>query len=341
MLNFINRNKYKIFMVVFLFVLLLTLTGCRTNSEVWYNKPYLDGWKGYGSEFSFQKFKNGQYVFDFWQALWGWPISLLSWPIAWLCSTIGKGLGDSFFFGILFTTLIVRTLAWPIYSKQNSMSLKTTLMQPEINKLQAKYANRKDPQSQQQMQMEMMKIYKKHGVSPLGCLLPMFIQFPLFISMYEVVKRLNCDQIVNINGVEIVQKGAFALSNTKVFGFFELNTSFFDASAGIWDKVFAAVLAAAYAAITLFSQHLAQKKPSYMKDYQKNRPMTQQQEQQQKQMKMMNYMMVIMFVFMALSSTSLALYWFIGGAYQIFQSFVGRKLNERKYKKTQQKGQVI
>ena len=341
MLNFINRNKYKIFMVVFLFVLLLTLTGCRTNSEVWYNKPYLDGWKGYGSEFSFQKFKNGQYVFDFWQALWGWPISLLSWPIAWLCSTIGKGLGDSFFLAIIFTTLIVRTLAWPIYSKQNSMTLKTTLMQPEMNKLQQKYANRKDPQSQQQMQMEMMKIYKKHGVSPLGCLLPMFIQFPLFISMYEVVKRLNCDQIVNINGVEVVQKGAFALSNTKVFGVFELNTSFFDASAGIWDKVFAAVLAAAYAAITLFSQHLAQKKPSYMKDYQKNRPMTQQQEQQQKQMKMMNYMMVIMFVFMALSSTSLALYWFIGGAYQIFQSFVGRKLNERKYKKTQQKGQVI
>ena len=41
----------------------------------------------------------------------------------------GKGLGNSFFFGILFTTLIVRTLAWPIYSKQNSMSLKTTLMQ--------------------------------------------------------------------------------------------------------------------------------------------------------------------------------------------------------------------
>ena len=340
MINFISKNKYKIFIVVFLLVLLLTLTGCRTNSEIWYTKPYLDGWKGYGTEWSFQKFKNGEYVFDFWQALWGWPVSLLSWPIAWLCSTIGKGLGDSFFWGILFTTLIVRTLAWPIYSKQNSMSLKTTLMQPEINRLQAKYANRKDPQSQQQMQMEMMKIYKKHGVSPMGCLLPMFIQFPIFIAMYEVVKRLNCDQIINVNGVEVVQKGAFALSNTKVFNFFELNTSFFDASS-VWDKVFAAGIAIIYAAVTLLSQHLAQKKPAYMKEYQKNRPMTQQQEQQQKQMKMMNYIMVIMFVFMALSSTSLALYWLIGGVYQIFQSFIGRKLNERKYIKSQQKGQII
>ena len=252
----------------------------------------------------------------------------------------GKGLGNSFFFGILFTTLIVRTLAWPIYSKQNSMSLKTTLMQPEMNKLQQKYANRKDPQSQQQMQMEMMKLYKKYGVNPLGCLVPMFIQFPIFISMYEVVKRLNCNQIINVNGVEIVQKGAFALSNTKVFNFFELNTSFFQAER-VWDKVFALTIALIYAAITLLSQHLAQKKPSYMKDYQKKQPATQQQEQQQKQMKMMNYMMVFMFVFMALSSTSLALYWLIGGVYQIFQSFVGRKLNERKYLKTQQKGQVF
>ena len=60
MLNFINRNKYKIFTVVFLFVLLLTLSGCRTNSEVWYTKPYLNGWEGYKAEWSFEKFKNGE-----------------------------------------------------------------------------------------------------------------------------------------------------------------------------------------------------------------------------------------------------------------------------------------
>ena len=54
MLNFINRNKYKIFTVVFLFVLLLTLSGCRTNSEVWYTKPYLDGWKLHSAPYPFQ-----------------------------------------------------------------------------------------------------------------------------------------------------------------------------------------------------------------------------------------------------------------------------------------------
>lgn len=331
MIQFINKNKNKLIMIVFLVVLLFGLTGCRVNSQEWYDKTYLPGWPGYGKEFVFG---------NFWEGMWGWPVSVLSWPIAFICSTIGKALGNSFFWGILFTTLIVRTLAWPIYSRQNSMSLKMTLMQPEMNRIQRKYGNRKDPQSQQQMQMEMMKLYKKYKMNPLGCLVPMFIQFPIFMAMYEVVNRINATSTVTVNGVEIVQYGVFALENTKVFGFFELNTGFFEASAQIQDKIFAAVLAAGFAALNLLSQKLASKKPSYMKDYASNRVQTQQQEQQ-KQMKMMNYIMTAMFVFMALQSTSLALYWVIGAIYQLFQSYIGRKINERNYKKAQEKSTVI
>ncbi|MDE6047177.1 MAG: YidC/Oxa1 family membrane protein insertase, partial [Anaeroplasmataceae bacterium] len=294
------------------------------------NRPYVDNWAGYSQDFRFD---------SSWEAMWGWPVSILSWPIAWICSHIGKGLGNSFFWGILFTTLIVRTLAWPIYSKQNSMSLKMTLMQPEMNRIQRKYGNRKDPQSQQQMQMEMMKLYKKYKMNPLGCILPMFIQFPIFMAMYEVVRRINATSTVNVNGVDVVQYGTFALQNTKLFNFFELNTSFFDATA-IQDKIFAVVIAVAFGALTVLSQKLAQRKPKYLKDY-KNQRSNSQQDQQQKQMKMMSYVMTIMFVFMSLSSTSLALYWLIGAIYQLFQSFVGRKLNEINYYKSQKKSTVI
>ena len=61
----------------------------------------------------------------------------------------------------------------------------------------------------------------------------------------------------------------------------ELNTGFFEASAQIHDKIFALVIALGFGALNLLSQKLAQKKPSYMKDYQKNRPLTAEQEQQQ------------------------------------------------------------
>ena len=50
---------------------------------------------------------------------------------------------------------------------------------------------------------------------------------------------------------------------------------------------------------------------------------------------------LLIFVFMSLSSTSLALYWLIGAIYQIFQSFIGRKLNEINYFKAQKKSTVI
>lgn len=331
MINFIRRNKYKFILVAFLGLLLVTLTGCRTNTATWQARPYVDDWAGYSQEFHFE---------NFWEGLWGWPISILSWPIAWVCSHIGKGLGNSFFWGILFTTLIVRTLAWPIYSKQNSMSLKMSLMQPEMARIQRKYGNRKDPQSQQQMQMEMMKLYKKYKINPLGCVGTMFLQFPIFMAMYEVVRRINATSVINVNGVDVVQYGTFALKNTKVFGYFELNTSFFEAGL-IRDKIFAVVLALAFAGMTLLSQKLAQKKPKYVKDYNRNKPASAQQEQQQKQMKMMNIIMTIMFVFMSLSSTSLALYWLIGSIYQLFQSFIGRKINEINYNKAQNKSTVI
>ena len=188
--------------------------------------------------------------------------------------------------------------------------------------------------------MEMMKLYKKYKVNPLGCIGPMLIQFPIFMSMYEVVKRINATTTVNINGVDVVQYGSFALQNTKIFNFFELNTSFFEATA-IQDKIFAVVLAVAFGALTILSQKLAQRKPKYLKQHNSNKPANSQQEQQQKQMKMMNMIMTIMFVFMSLSSTSLALYWLIGAIYQLFQSFVGRKLNEMNYNKAQKKSTVI
>lgn len=337
MIQFLKRNKYKFIMLAFLCVLLLGLSGCRTNNANWTNRPYVDGWGGYGQEFRFS---------NFWEGMWGWPVSILSWPIAWICSQIGKGLGNSFFWGIFFTTLIVRTIAWPIYSKQNSMSLKMSLMQPEMNRIQRKYGNRKDPQSQQQMQREMMKLYKKYKVNPIGCIVPMFIQFPIFMAMYEVVRRINSTSITIVNGIAVEQYGTFALQNTKLFNYFELNsallaTSGVPSASTVHDKIFAVVIALAFGALTILSQKLSQKKPKYLKDYQKNSPKSAQAEQQQKQMKMMSYVMTIMFVFMALSSTSLALYWLIGAIYQIFQSYIGRKMNERKYEKAQKKSTVI
>lgn len=338
MTNFFYRNRHKLILVVFLAFLLVTLTSCRTGQNTWYNKPYTTyGQEWYDLTHTWNS-KNQQMEFDFWSMLWGWPINLISYPIAWICSGIGKALGNSFFWGIFFTTIIVRTLAWPIYSKQNGMSLKMQLMQPEMQRIQKKYGARKDPQSQQAMQMEMMKLYKKYKVSPLGCFGSMFLQFPIFMSMYEVVQRVNATTTTIVDGaVNVTVAGKFALANTKVFGFFEMNTSFFNATE-VKDKIFAVVIALLFGGLQVLQQKLSSRPPKYQKQHPNAK--NSQQEQQQKQMKTMMLVMNIMFVFMCLNSTSLAIYWLIGAVYQIFQSQVGRKINEIQYYKMKNKNNM-
>ena len=205
-------------------------------------------------------------------------------------------------------------------------------------RIQRKYGARKDPQAQQAMQMEMMKIYKKYKVSPLGCVGTMFLQFPIFMSMYEVVQRVNATTTTVVDGaVTATYAGRFALTNTKLFNYFEINTSFFSATA-LHDKIFAAVIAIAFGALQILQQKLSSRPPKYQKQHPNAK--NKQQDQQQKQMKWMMIIMNVMFVFMSLSSTSLALYWLIGAVYQIFQSQVGRKINEIQYKKMKEKNNL-
>ncbi len=313
---FLQKNIYKILAVLVIGVFLVSLTSCRTNSNYWYTNVYTT----WANEFHFT---------SFWDGFWGWSVSILSFPFAWLCSSIGKVFGNSYFWGIVFTTIIIRTVAWPIYSRQNSMSIKMQVMQPELDKLQKKYAFRKDEASQTRMKQEMMMIYKRYKFNPLGCLFTSMIQFPIFIAMYEVVRRVNLTTtITTSNGMIIEQYGRFALANTKLFGYFELNGTSFTVGA-LHDKIFCLVIALLYAGVTFLSQKLAQKKPSYVKKTSYNT----KTNDQARQMKMMNTVMIVMFFFIALSSTALAIYWLIGGIYQIGQSYVGRKLNERAYYK--------
>jgi YidC/Oxa1 family membrane protein insertase len=57
-----------------------------------------------------------------------------------------------------------------------------TALQPKIKAIQNKFKNDKQKQSQ-----ETMKLYKEQGVNPIGCLGPMFIQFPIWIGLYQAI----------------------------------------------------------------------------------------------------------------------------------------------------------
>ena len=68
---------------------------------------------------------------------------------------------------IIAFTILVRLLMIPLMVKQQSSLKKMQLIQPELQKIQEKYKNKKDPDSQMQMNIEMREFYKKNNVSPL------------------------------------------------------------------------------------------------------------------------------------------------------------------------------
>lgn len=90
---------------------------------------------------------------------------------------------------IILFTIIVRLLLIPLnYKQQKSMYIMQKI-QPEMKKIQEKYKGNKDPEVAKKMQMEMTKLYSKHNYNPIGGCLPLFIQLPIFVALYFIMKN--------------------------------------------------------------------------------------------------------------------------------------------------------
>ncbi len=89
---------------------------------------------------------------------------------------------------IIIITFLVKVIFFPLtYSSTKSMA-KMQELQPKIKALRAKYKKAKqDINQRRQMNEEMMKLYKEHGINPAGGCLPMLIQIPVFWGFFRVL----------------------------------------------------------------------------------------------------------------------------------------------------------
>ncbi len=282
-------NYRKILLVCLVLILLTSLAGC-SNSDT-FDRPL-------GS------YTDEKNVFEW----------LLVWPIGWLMNTIGNFFNNSFGFGLILTTIIVRLIAYPIYAGSQSSMFKMQLAQPDISRIQAKYAGRTDEASKRKMSAEMQSVYKKHNIKPLGCLLILF-QLPIFSAMYAVINRIQ------------VEGGALSLENLNFLGF-NLNSSLFEG--GFKNQAFCFFLVVIVVGTMYLSQELAKKKPSYARNIPKKNI---NQGMSESTMKMFMIIPLIMMGFIAAGNAGIALYWVVGNTFQLVQSILLRRKNERKYKK--------
>ncbi len=91
-------------------------------------------------------------------------------------------LGGQFWLAIIFFTIIIRVLMTPLMLPQQRSAKKMQELQPRLQELQKKYAKDREKLAQEQM-----KLYKEAGVNPLGGCLPMLIQFPIWIGLYQSI----------------------------------------------------------------------------------------------------------------------------------------------------------
>jgi YidC/Oxa1 family membrane protein insertase len=83
---------------------------------------------------------------------------------------------------IIVLTVLVKVALWPLTHKSTESMAKMQKLQPEIEKIRKRY---KDPQKQQQ---KIMMLYREHGANPLMGCLPMFLQMPVFIALFTVLR---------------------------------------------------------------------------------------------------------------------------------------------------------
>ena len=114
----------------------------------------------------------------------GWMAKPLFLALHWTHDNLISNWG----WAIVFVTVIINLLMIPLrFSNLRSMQ-KMQAIKPEIDKINEKYKKvaMRDPRRQEQNQ-EIMALYQKHGVSPVGGCLPMLLQMPFFIAFYTVL----------------------------------------------------------------------------------------------------------------------------------------------------------
>jgi YidC/Oxa1 family membrane protein insertase len=89
---------------------------------------------------------------------------------------------------ITILTIIIMGALTPLTVKSTKSMIAMQRLQPEIKKLQQKY---KGAENRQQLNEEMMRLYKEEKVNPAGGCLPMFIQFPFLIVLYDIIRGLT------------------------------------------------------------------------------------------------------------------------------------------------------
>jgi len=142
---------------------------------------------------------------------------LLFWHSAWH-KVVGGGewLGTnwSWVLGIVFLVLTVRAVLFPIFVKQIKSQRAMQALQPKVKALQEKHKGDRET-----MQKELMQLYREEKANPLMGCLPMFLQIPVFLGLFHVLRHVKPTMPENLKTLYGWTVGQFdSAASAKLFG---------------------------------------------------------------------------------------------------------------------------
>ena len=236
----------------------------------------------------------------------GWPLFkwinrfFIIYIFDWL-SSLGLSMGIV----LLLLTILVKVLVYPTTRKSYLSSAKMRVLKPKIDELNAKYPKPEDAMKKQQ---ETMQLYSQYGVSPMGGCLPMLLQMPIWIALFNFVP----------NAIELRGESFLWASDLSAYD-----------DVIRWDK-----------SIWLIGDHLSifcllfcltNIVNTWISMRQQQNSMTGEQAQQMKFMQYMMYIMPVAFFFMFNNySSGLNYYYFLSGLTSILIMWFLRKTTDDK-----------
>lgn len=199
---------------------------------------------------------------------------------------------------IVFLTLVVRLVIWPLSLKATKSMKRMAKLSPLMADLKEKYKD--DPQK---MQVETMKLYRDYGVNPVGGCLPVLLQFPIFLGYYHMMQGA-----VEMRGHPFLWVKDLSLPDTVAhIAGFPLNPL------------------PLIMALTMYIQMKVAPQP------------TQTNPQMEMQQKIFKIMPLFFLMFCYGTASALALYWSVQNVISIFQTWIVSKQPDEELKKVPKK----
>jgi len=222
-------------------------------------------------------------------------------PLAFIILKLGSII-KNYGLSVILIGLLIRLILMPISRKTMRQSNNMKKAQPELARIEKKYANKNDNEAMIAKSQEMMMVYKKYNISPFGSCLLAFIQLPLFFAFLQAINRTPA-----------IFEGKFlglTLGRTPMVGLFQYHE---------WAYIIIILL-------TILTTYLSFR--NAMSTSQTGNP-----EMERQMQFTFKFMIVMISVASLYLSTAIALYWVATNGFVVLQNYIFKKLDEREEKK--------